>query len=131
LRPNHNNHTTSFEAKPGETVDLGFEGETRNTRSSSPCARCRPHTASPNLSIVRPLSTQPVLNHPRSSTPSLLLLPRSSSLPAKPHLSPICHETIKHISPHQTNSRVEPPKFPGFKFKPREVNYSSQIKPRY
>jgi hypothetical protein len=27
--------------------------------------------------------------------------------------------------------RVEPMKFPRFKFKPRQVNYSSQIKPRY
>jgi hypothetical protein len=31
----------------------------------------------------------------------------------------------------RTNNRVEPPKFPEFKFKPRQVNYSSQVKPRY
>jgi hypothetical protein len=30
----------------------------------------------------------------------------------------------------ETDSRLEPPKFLRFKFKPRQVNYSSQIKPR-
>jgi hypothetical protein len=115
---------TNFEAKPGETVDLDFEVELRNPHSSSPCAQCRPHTASPNLSIVWPPSTWPVLDHPQSSAPSLLLLPQSSSLPAMPHLSPIHHQTRKHISPHETGSRVEPPKFPEFKFKTRQVNYS-------
>jgi hypothetical protein len=114
----------------GETIDLAFEAESRNTCSSSPCAWCRPHTASPDLSIVRPSSTRPVLDHPNSSAPSLLLLPRSSSLPAMPHLSPTQHETSKHISPHETDSREEPPKFLRFKFKSRQVNYSSQIKPR-
>jgi hypothetical protein len=68
---------TGFEAKPGETVDLGFEAELKNPLSLSPCARCRPHIASLDLSIVQPPSTQPVLVHPRSSAPSLLLLPRS------------------------------------------------------
>jgi hypothetical protein len=43
---------TSFEAKPGETVDLGFEAKPRNSCSSSPYARCRPYTTSPNLSIL-------------------------------------------------------------------------------
>jgi hypothetical protein len=121
---------TNFEAKLGETIDLGFEAEQRNPYSSSFCARCRPHTASPDISIVRPSSTQPVLDHPWSSTPSLLLLPRSSSMSAMRHLSPTHHETSKHISPHETDSRVEPPKFPGLKFKPRQVNYTSQIKLR-
>jgi hypothetical protein len=71
-----------------------------------------------------------VLDHPQFSAPSLLLLPQSSSLPTMLHLSPTHHETRKHVSPHKTDSRVEPPKFPGFKFKPRQANYSSQIKPR-
>jgi hypothetical protein len=31
----------------------------------------------------------------------------------------------------QKDSRLEPPEFSGFKFKPRQVNYSSQIKPSY
>jgi hypothetical protein len=71
-----------------------------------------------------------VLDHARSSALSLLLLPRSSLLPAMPNLSPTHHETSERVSPHKTDSRVEPPKFLGFKFKLRQVNYSSQIKPR-
>jgi hypothetical protein len=103
----------------------------RNPRYSSPFAQCRSHTASPDLLMIRPPSIRLVLDHPWSSIASLLLLPRSSSLPNVPHLSPTHHVTSKHVSPHQTDSRVEPPKFSGFKFKPRQVNYSSQIKPRY
>jgi hypothetical protein len=114
---------TGFEAKPEETTDLGFEPEPRNSCSLSPCAQCRPHTASPNLSIIRPPSTQLVLDHPRSSTPSLLLRPRSSSLPAMLHLSPTHHETSKHVSPHKIDSRIESPKFSRSKFKQRQVNY--------
>jgi hypothetical protein len=53
--------TTGFEVKSGEivivvlmlnhwqTVDLGFEAQPRNSHSSSPRARCRPHTASSDL----------------------------------------------------------------------------------
>jgi hypothetical protein len=51
-----------------------------------------------------------VLDHLQSSAPGLLLLPRSSSLPAVPHLSPAYHKTSKHDSPHKIDSRVEPPK---------------------
>jgi hypothetical protein len=117
--------------KPGEIVNLGFKAKPRNTHSLSPSARCRLNTVSPDLSIVQSTSTQHVLDHPQSSTPSFLLLPRSSSLSAMLHLSPTHHETSKCISPHETDSRVEPPKFLRFKFKPKQVNYSSQIKPRY
>jgi hypothetical protein len=92
---------TSFEVKLGETVDLGFEAKPRNSRSSSTCARCRPYTSSLDLLIVRPLSIRPVLNHPRSSTPGLLLLAWSSLLPVILHLSPAHHETSKHDSPHK------------------------------
>jgi hypothetical protein len=95
-----------------------------------PCPWCRPHTISPVLLIVWPPSIRLVLDHSRSSTPNQLLLHRSLLLPTMPHLSPTHHETSKHISPHETDSMIEPPKFPGFKFKPRQVNYSSQIKPR-
>jgi hypothetical protein len=100
---------TSFEVKPRETVNLSFEAQRRNSRSSSPFEPCRPRTASPGISIVWPSSTQPVLDHPRSSAPSLLLLPQSLSLPSMPHMSPIHNETSK----------------------PRQVNYSSQMKPKY
>jgi hypothetical protein len=127
---NWETQASDFEAKPGETIDLGFEAKPRNPRSSSPCAWCRPHIASSDLSIVWPSNTRPVLDHPRSSAPSLLLLSRLSSLSTMLHLSPTHHKTSKHISPHETCSRVEPWKFSGFKFKPRQVNYSSQIKPR-
>jgi hypothetical protein len=35
-----------------QTVTLGFEVQPRSMYSSSPCARCRPHTAPPDLSIT-------------------------------------------------------------------------------
>jgi hypothetical protein len=129
--PNHQTAATGSEAQTEKPVDLGFEAEPKNPCSLSLSAWCRPHTTLPDLLIVRLPSTRPVLDHPRSSTPSLLLLPRFSSLPAVPHLSPTRHETSKHVYPHNTDNGVEPPKFPGFKFIPRQVNYSSRIKPRY
>jgi hypothetical protein len=116
---------TDFEAKPGETVatgfevklgeiilvvlrlnhwqpvELDFEAQPRNPRSSYPCARCRPHTVSLNLPIIQPLSTRPMFDYPRSSAPGLLLLPRSSPLSAMSHLSPTHHETSKRDSPHE------------------------------
>jgi hypothetical protein len=73
---------TGFEAKPtktvwvvlkpnySQTVDLGFEGQPRNLCSSSPRARCRSHTAPPDLSTARPPSTRHV-------RPSLVLCTRS------------------------------------------------------
>jgi hypothetical protein len=82
------NRSYRFWGPNQETVDLGFEAIPRNPHSSLPCARYRPHTVSPDLSIVRPPSTQPALDHSQSSTSGLLLLPRSSLLPAMPHLSP-------------------------------------------
>jgi hypothetical protein len=41
-------------------------------------------------------------DHPRSSAPGLLLLPRSLSLHAMPHLPPAHHETNKCDSPNET-----------------------------
>jgi hypothetical protein len=41
-------------------------------------------------------------DHPRSSAPSLLFLPWSSSLHAMLHLPPTHHETSKHNSPKET-----------------------------
>jgi hypothetical protein len=52
-------------------------------------------------------------------------------LPVMLHLPPTHHKTSKHVFPHEIDSRVEPPKIPGFKFKPRQANFSSQIKPGY
>jgi hypothetical protein len=40
-----------------------FKAKLRYPRFSSSCAWCRPHTASPDLSIVWPMSTQHVLDH--------------------------------------------------------------------
>jgi hypothetical protein len=126
LRSKSPNCSCRFWGPNRETRSHQFWGQTKK-----PCAWCRPHTVSPDLSIVRPPSTRLVLDHPRLSAPGLLLLPRFSSLPAMLHLSPTHQETSKHNSPHKIDSRVEPPKSSGFKFKSRQVNYSSQIKPRY
>jgi hypothetical protein len=67
LSPNHS-----------QTVDLGFEDQPRNPRSSSPHARCRPHIAPPDLSIARPLSSQPVRSFTvlctRSPTPATIFI---------------------------------------------------------
>jgi hypothetical protein len=129
--------TTSFEAKLGETipvilrrnhrqtVDLGFDAQPRNSRSLSPHAWYRPHTVSPELSIIKPPSTRPVLDHPWSSAPGLLLLPRTSSLPTMPHLPPVHHETNKHDSPNERNIKVKQLKRRGFRFKPHQINNSS------
>jgi hypothetical protein len=70
-------------------------------------------------------------DHPRSSAPDLLLLPRSSLLDAMPHLPPAHHETSNRDSPNEHEGRIEPQKYPEFKFKPRHVNDSSHVKPRH
>jgi hypothetical protein len=44
-------------------------------------------------------------DHPQSSAPDLLLLPRSSSLSAMPHLPLAHYETSKHNSPHETTNK--------------------------
>jgi hypothetical protein len=43
-----------------------------------------------------------------------------------PHLPPAHHETSKHDSPNKTNKRKIKRNYPGFKFKPRQVNDLSQ-----
>jgi hypothetical protein len=89
--------TTSFEAKPAKTIrvilrpnhsgtiDHGFEAQPRNPRSSSPCARCGPHTAPPILSTARPRSTQLVRPSPvlctRSPTPTTVLVAARHATP--------------------------------------------------
>jgi hypothetical protein len=81
---------TGFEAKPAktvrvvlrpnhsQTVDLGFEAQPRNPRSSFPRAQCRPHTAPADLSIARPPSTRPVRLSPvlctMSPIPAMILV---------------------------------------------------------
>jgi hypothetical protein len=95
LRPNH-----------WQTLKLGFEAKPRKSRSSSPYARCRLHTVSPDLSIILPPSTWLVIDHLRCSASGLLLPSWSSSLPIMPHISPTHHETSKHDSPHKIDSRT-------------------------
>jgi hypothetical protein len=99
--PNQETWVTGFEDKLGAIVDLDFKAQPKNPLSSSPCARYIPHTASPDLLIIWLSSTCPLFDYPRSFALGLLLLPRSSSLPAISHLSPINHETSKHDFPHE------------------------------
>jgi hypothetical protein len=72
---NRETHSHRFWGQTRRTVDLGFEAKSRNLCSSSPCARCRPKKASPDLSIIRPQSTwpSPVL-YIRSPTPAMILI---------------------------------------------------------
>jgi hypothetical protein len=44
-----------------------------------------------------------------------------------PHLPPAHHKTSKHDSPYETKIRIKLSKCLGFKFKPRQVNDSSQL----
>jgi hypothetical protein len=79
---------TGFEVKPGETVDLGFEAELRNSCSSFHFARCRPHTVSLDLSIVWSPSIWPVFDHPRYFTPCPT---PASILVAARHAAPVTY----------------------------------------
>jgi hypothetical protein len=90
LRPNHS-----------QTIDLNFKAQPTNLCSLSPRARCRPHMVPPDLSIAQPPSTRPV-RPSLSATPGLLLLPRSLSIHALPHLPHAHHETSKCDSPNET-----------------------------
>jgi hypothetical protein len=96
--------------------------------SSPPCVRWGLHTASTNLLIVQPPSTRFVPDHSWYLAPSLLLLPRSSLLPAMSHSPPTHHKRSKHVSPHWiTQYGLVQPKCTKFKFKLDQVNYSSHI----
>jgi hypothetical protein len=115
LRPNHS-----------QTVDLGFEAQPRNSRSSSPRARCRPHTAPPNLSISRPPSTRPVQPSSvlctRSPTPTMILVVSRHATPAT--CTPRDKQT--RFSKRNKDKRKIKQNCPGFEFKPRQANDSSQ-----
>jgi hypothetical protein len=105
LRPNHS-----------QTVDLGFVAQPRNPPSSSPRARCRPHTAPPDLLIVRPPSTRPVRSSPilctRSPTPATILITARHAAPTT-------------CTPRDKDKRKTKWNCSGFEFKPRQVNDSS------
>jgi hypothetical protein len=112
-----------------QTVATDFEAKLKNPLfSSPPQVQSGSHTVSPDLPIVYWPSTRLVPNHPRSSALSLLLMSRSSSLPATSHLPPTHHETSKHVSRHRiTQYGLVQPKCTKFKFKLEQVNYSSHI----
>jgi hypothetical protein len=127
LRPNYS-QTVSVVLRPNhwQTVDLGFKAQSRNSCSSSPRARCRLHTVPPDLLIARPPSTRPV-------RPSLVLCTRSP-IPAMILVTP------RHAAPATCTPRDKQTRFskwnkdkrkikwnyPRFKFKPHQVNDSSQ-----
>jgi hypothetical protein len=141
--PNHQTAAANFGAqtekpmssilrlKSGENFDLSFKAKPRKFVLLIYLCTVQTAYSITDLLIVWPPSTRGVLYHSRSSAPSLILLSRSLLLLVMPHLSYTYHKTSKHVSLHKTYSRVELPKFLGFKFKPRQVNYSSQIKPKY
>jgi hypothetical protein len=58
--------------------------------------RCHPTSQPPGHRVAD------LCNHPRSSAPGLLLLPRSASLHAMRHLPPAHHEASKRDSPNET-----------------------------
>jgi hypothetical protein len=116
---------TSFEAKLEKTVATGFEANQRKPsewfwgqtthKPLSSVLRLNQETCPPHLHVhgadhtwCHPTSRSPgnrvpdLCDHPRSSAPGLLLLPRSSSLHAMPHLPPAHHETRKRDSPNET-----------------------------
>jgi hypothetical protein len=126
---------TGFEAKPAKTVwvvlrpnysqtiDLGFKAQPRNPCSSSPCARCRPHTAP---SIGRPPSTRLVrpslVLSTRSPTPAMALITARHAAPAT--YTPRDKQT--RFSELNKGKRKTKQNYPGFEFKPCQVNDSSQ-----
>jgi hypothetical protein len=147
--PNRETRATGFEAKPEKTVATYFEVKPEKTvrvfwgqtthKPSTLVLRLNQETRAPRLHVHgadrtqrHPTSRSPghrvsdLCDHPRSSTTGLLLLPWSSSLHVILHLSPAHHETSKHDSPHDTKIKVKQLKYPEFKFKPRQVNDSSQ-----
>jgi hypothetical protein len=127
---------TSFEAKPektvwvvlrpnhSQTIDLGFKAQPRNPRSSSPHARCRPHTVPPDLSIARPPSTRPVRSSPvlctRSPTPAMIIIAIWHAAPAT--CTPRDKQTW--FSNRNKDKRNTKQNYYGFEFKPRQVNDS-------
>jgi hypothetical protein len=115
----------SFEANPVKTVRVvlrpnqrkpseWFWGQTTH-KPSTLVLRLNQETRPPHLHVPgadrtrRHPTSRPsghrvphLCDHPRSSAPGLLLLPRSSSLHIMPHLPPAHHETSKHDSPNET-----------------------------
>jgi hypothetical protein len=102
---------------------LRLNQETRASSLHVPGAdRTRRHPTS------RPLGHRvpDLCDHPQSSAQGLLLMPRSSSLRIMPRLPPAHHETSKRDSPNEPKIKEKQKQnYPGFEFKPRQVNDSS------
>jgi hypothetical protein len=138
LRPKPRNCRGDFEAqitkpelpvlrpKPGNPPPPGFVAQPRNPRSKSPCARCRSHTALPDLSTAWPPSTRPVRPSPvlctRSPTPATVLVAARHASPAT--CTPRDKQT--RFSERNKGKRKTKQNYLGFEFKPRQVNDSSQ-----
>jgi hypothetical protein len=115
LRLNHSQTAAiGFEAQTDEKLSRLFWGKT-TYKQSTLVLRLNQETHAPHLHVHGAKRTRRQLtsrspghlvhdlcDHPRSSAPGPLLLPRSSSLHTMPHLPPAHHETSKHDSPNET-----------------------------
>jgi hypothetical protein len=97
-----------------QTIAIGFEAQT-DEKPLTLVLRLNQETRAPHLHVHgadrtwrHPTSRLPghrvpdLCNHPQSSAPGLLTLPRSSLLHAMPHLPHAHHETSKRDSPSET-----------------------------
>jgi hypothetical protein len=115
LRPDHSQTVAiGFEAQTDEKPSEWFWDQTTH-KPSTLVLRLNQETCAPGLHVhyadhTRRLPTSRSLghrvpdlcDHPRSSAPGLLLLPRSSSMHTMPYLPPAHHETSKRVSPNET-----------------------------
>jgi hypothetical protein len=115
LRPNYSQTVDiGFEAQTDEKLSELFWGQTTH-KSSTLVLRINQETRASRLHLHDANRTQchltsrspghrvpDLCDYPRSSTPGLLFLPRSSLLYVMPHLPPAYYETSKHDSPNKT-----------------------------
>jgi hypothetical protein len=115
LRPNHSQTVAiGFAAQTDEKPSEWFWGQTTH-KPSTLVVRLNQETHASRLPVhgadrtwCHSTSRSPghrvpdLCDHPRSSVSGVLLLPRSSSLHAMPHLPPAHHETSKRDSPNET-----------------------------
>jgi hypothetical protein len=149
LRPNHSQTIAiGFEAQTDEKPFEWFLGQTTH-KPSTLVLRLNQETCASRLHVHGTYRTRcyptsrphghrvpDLCDHHRSSTPGLLLLPWSSLLHTMSHLPPAHHETSKRDSPkvkekqnvlqQNKGKRKTKRNYPGFEFKPRQVNDSSQ-----
>jgi hypothetical protein len=105
------------------TLVLRLNQETRASCLHVPSAD---HTRCHSTSRPPTHQVSDLCDHLRSSAPGLILLSRSSSLHAMPHLLPAHHKTSNHDSPNEIKVTKTKQNYPEFEFKPRQVNDSSQ-----